>query len=89
MCCYYHVGGISLGLNRRSSLDSTMSHDDELEEDLFDLNTTAMRTGAWCLLDALTSCLTNNDASSTNSSSLVISLSPKPYPIDRIGLRLH
>jgi len=72
----YHVGGISLGLDRRSSLDSTMSHDDNLEENLFDLNTIAMRTGAWCLLDALTSCLNQNDTnSSKKSSSLSTSIS--------------
>ncbi|KAL7530420.1 hypothetical protein ACHAXR_003489, partial [Thalassiosira sp. AJA248-18] len=69
-CAVYHVGGISLGLDRRSSLDSTMSHDDELEENLFDLNTTAMRTGAWCLLDALTSCLASTNNNTTNSSSV-------------------
>ena len=66
----YHVSSISLGLDRRSSLDSTMSHDGELEDDLFDLNTTAMRTGSWCLLDALTSCL----ATTTNGNSQAVSL---------------
>ena len=53
----YHVSAISLGLDRRTSLDSAISHDEELEENLFDMNTTAMRSGAWCLLNALTSCL--------------------------------
>ncbi|KAL9190912.1 hypothetical protein ACHAXT_000618 [Thalassiosira profunda] len=56
----YHTASIGLGLDRRSSLDSTMSHDQELEEDLFDARTSAMRAGAWCLLDALTSCLGNS-----------------------------
>ena len=70
----YHCGAISLGLDRRSSLDSTMSHDDELEENLFDINTTAMRSGAWCLLDALTSCLTNTDNDAKVSSLANVSL---------------
>eukprot|EP00578_Thalassiosira_sp_NH16_P031145 CAMPEP_0181081036 /NCGR_PEP_ID=MMETSP1071-20121207/2891_1 /TAXON_ID=35127 /ORGANISM="Thalassiosira sp., Strain NH16" /LENGTH=1196 /DNA_ID=CAMNT_0023162563 /DNA_START=1 /DNA_END=3591 /DNA_ORIENTATION=+ len=66
---YFSIN-ISLGIDQCNSAGLTMSHDDELEEDLFDLNTTAMRTGAWCLLDALTSCLASNDQNSTKSSSL-------------------
>jgi condensin-2 complex subunit D3 len=53
----YHVGAISLGLDRRSSLDSTLSHDEYLESDLFEMNIASTRAGAWCLLDALTSTL--------------------------------
>ena len=67
----YHAIGISLGLDdRRMSLDSTMSHENESEWDLFEVNTTEMRTGAWCLLDALTSCLISNDTGSAKSPSL-------------------
>ena len=66
----YHVGAISLGLDRRSSLDSTLSHDDYLESDLFETNIAAMRAGAWCLLDAVTSTLvsTNEKSSLANVS---------------------
>ena len=78
----YHVGAISLGLDRRTSLDSTMSHDEELEENLFDVNTTAMRSGAWCLLDALTSCLTNNGDKVSSVANISLSQAVKASKID-------
>ena len=73
----YHCGSISLGLDRRSSMDSTMSHDESLENDLFDMNTSSMRSGVWCLLDALSSCLmaTSGGKPSTVSLGQVVSSS--------------
>ena len=56
----YHATSISLGLDRRTS-DSFISQSSVTEADLFSGAIRAMREGAWCLLDALTSCLTNNN----------------------------
>ena len=55
----YHAASLSLGLDRRTS-DSFISQNSVGEADLFSSAIRAMRAGAWCLLDALTSCLTNN-----------------------------
>ena len=58
-------------------MDSTMSHDESLENDLFDMNTSSMRSGVWCLLDALSSCLmaTSGGKPSTVSLGQVVSSS--------------
>lgn len=72
----YRVGSMSVGLDTSSFLDdSTMSHDGDraTKKDLFEPNTTAMRTGAWCLLLALCSCL-GNDGAAKNAPSSHVSL---------------
>ncbi|KAL7552927.1 hypothetical protein ACHAWF_016177, partial [Thalassiosira exigua] len=61
------VGSLSLGLDLQHSQDELFMSDGR-EKDLFDSDTTAMRTGAWCLLDALTSCLNNGEETKSASS---------------------
>ncbi|KAL3808389.1 hypothetical protein ACHAXA_000787, partial [Cyclostephanos tholiformis] len=72
----YRAIGMSLGLNGPINFDSSMTHENGSEWGLFEVHTTEMRTGAWCLLDALTSCLIINDTGSSKFFSLAnISLS--------------
>jgi condensin-2 complex subunit D3 len=66
----HYAIGISLGLDRPISFDSVMAHENGSKWGLFEVNTTEMRIGAWCLLDALTSCLISIDIGSAKFSSL-------------------
>lgn len=84
----YQVGAISLCLDRRTSQDSLMSHDSELEDDLFGIRTQSMRTGAWCLLDALTSCLTNTSGKSSVAANVSLSQAVRSSNIDSSFLAL-
>ncbi|KAK1737534.1 condensin-2 complex subunit D3 [Skeletonema marinoi] len=80
----YHVGAISLGLDRRSSLDSTLSHDEYLESDLFETNIASTRAGAWCLLDALTSTLVkSSDGKSSLANKLRSLTNSDDVPADK------
>mmetsp|Transcript_1016 Transcript_1016/g.1742 ORF Transcript_1016/g.1742 Transcript_1016/m.1742 type:complete len:825 (-) Transcript_1016:481-2955(-) len=76
----YHVGGTSLGLDRqeksRSMNDSSAPMlEDELEVNLFDPTKIEIRTGSWCLLAALCSCLTADDSNTTKLSSSTANMS--------------
>ena len=53
-----------------SMTNSTMSTENEVEVDLFDISIIEMRTGSWCLLDALTSCLSAGDYDNSRQTSL-------------------
>jgi len=76
----YHVGATSLGLDRQEKSHSMNDSsapmlEDELEIKLFDPNTTAMRTGSWCLLASLCCCLTADDSNTTKLSSSTANVS--------------
>ena len=84
----YHVGAISLGLDRRSSLDSTLSHDEYLESDLFETNIASTRAGAWCLLDALTSTLVKSSDGKSSLANVSLSQAVRSSQVDSSFLTL-
>jgi condensin-2 complex subunit D3 len=84
----YHVGAISLGLDRRSSLDSTLSHDEYLESDLFQMNIASMRAGAWCLLDGLTSTLIQSNDRKSSLANVSLSQAVRSSQVDSSFLTL-
>eukprot|EP00986_Skeletonema_menzelii_P002790 scaffold806_cov152-Skeletonema_menzelii.AAC.1 len=84
----YHVGAISLGLDRRSSLDSTLSHDEYLENDLFETNIASSRAGAWCLLDALTNTLIQSNDGKSSLANVSLSQAVRSSQVDLSFLTL-
>ncbi|KAL7464620.1 hypothetical protein ACHAXS_004956 [Conticribra weissflogii] len=57
----YKIGILSLGINNHANQEELSTPNaEEFGCDFFELNMAAMRTGAWCILEALTSCLVNS-----------------------------
>jgi len=64
----YKIGILSLGIdNHASQHDLSSPNTGEFDEDFFERNTAAMRTGAWCILEALTNCLVNSSEARTGA----------------------
>jgi condensin-2 complex subunit D3 len=78
---------MSLGLDRRGS-DSFLSQQSEVDCDLYRPSIQSMRTGAWCLLDALTSCLLNGNGDKVASTSVSLKQAVRASSIDSSFLAL-
>ncbi|KAL3805311.1 hypothetical protein HJC23_009018 [Cyclotella cryptica] len=83
----YEAGSFSLGFDRRHS-DSFVSHHSKLHCDLFGSTIQPIRAGAWCLLDALTSCLMSGDSDKQSITHVSLGQAVRASSIDASFLAL-